>query len=192
MQQVSNLRSNPLGDVPEVHPSAYVDPTAQLIGKIKVQENVFIAPNVVIRSDEPGPEGNVEPVIVGAGTNIQDGVIVHSRGGTSVVIGARSTLAHGVIIHGPSKIGPGCFLGIRSVIYTATLEDGVWVGIGAIVMRAEIPFHTMIPAGSVVGSKEDVNQFRVTNHREQNYHQEVWEISHELKDEYLELMSRNR
>ena len=192
MHPVSNLRPNPLGDMPQVHESAYVDPTAQLIGKVKVQENVFIAPNVIVRADEPGLDGKVEPTIIGSDTNVQDGVIIHSRGGTSVIIGQKTTLAHGVIVHGPSQIGPGCFMALRSVLYSATLEDGVWVGIGAIIMRATIPFHTMIPAGTVISSKEDVHQFRVTNHKEQQYNQEVWEVSHELKEGYATINKRTQ
>jgi carbonic anhydrase len=91
----------------------------------------------VIRADEIGEDGAVQPVIIEAETHLQDGVVVHSRGGTSVVIGPRCTVAHGVIIHGPCTVGEGCFLALRSVLYNATLEDSVWVGIGAIVMKSK-------------------------------------------------------
>ena len=46
------IRKNPRGDLPQIHPSAFVDPTAILCGKVIVEENVFIGPYAVIRADE--------------------------------------------------------------------------------------------------------------------------------------------
>ena len=82
-------------------PSAYVDPTAQLIGNVRVGENVFVGPNAVIRADEPGTNGKVQPIMIEAESNIQDGVLIHSMGGASVRIGPKASIAHGVVIHGP-------------------------------------------------------------------------------------------
>ena len=45
------IRKNPRGDLPQIHPSAFVDPTAILCGKVIVEENVFIGPYAVIRAD---------------------------------------------------------------------------------------------------------------------------------------------
>jgi len=186
-----NIRSNTVGDRPTIHPSAFIDPSAQIIGNVRIAQDVFVGPNVVIRADEPGSDGKVCPVVIEAESNIQDGVIIHSRGGTSVRIGPQASVAHGVIIHGPCEIGKGCFLALRAVIYSATLEDFVWVGIGSIIMRATIPSHTMIPAGSVIHSRQDVRNYRIINIKEQEYQDEVLAAANTLRREYWSLFGNS-
>ncbi|HBD36335.1 MAG TPA: carbonate dehydratase, partial [Cupriavidus sp.] len=73
------IRKNPSGDLPQIHPSAFVDPTAVLCGKVVVAENVFIGPYAVIRADEVDANGQLEPILIGAHSNIQDVVVVHSK-----------------------------------------------------------------------------------------------------------------
>jgi len=64
------IRKNPSGDLPLIHESSYVDNTAILCGKIIVEENVFIDPYAVIRADEVNEQGEMEPIIIGANSNI--------------------------------------------------------------------------------------------------------------------------
>ena len=99
-------------------------------------------------------------------------------------IGSSTNLAHGVIIHGPCTIGQGCFLALRATVYNSILEEAVWVGIGAIIMRATIPSHTMIPAGSVIRSKYDVRNYRLTTEKEMEYQKDVFRASAALRDGY--------
>jgi carbonic anhydrase/acetyltransferase-like protein (isoleucine patch superfamily) len=94
------IRKNPRGDLPEVHESAFVDPTAILCGRVIVCENVFIGPYVVIRADEVDANGHMEPIVIGAHSNIQDGVVIHSKSGAAVTIGERTSIAHRAIVHG--------------------------------------------------------------------------------------------
>ncbi|MBN2843711.1 MAG: hypothetical protein JXM68_11500, partial [Sedimentisphaerales bacterium] len=54
---------NTSGDMPSVHPTAFVDPTAKLVGHIEIGPNVYVGANTVIRADEPDEEGNVVPVV---------------------------------------------------------------------------------------------------------------------------------
>ncbi len=183
----SGIRPNPAGDWPQVDPTAFVDPSAQIIGKVIIGPNAYVGPLTVIRADEVGPSGKVEPVIVEEDVFVQDGVIVHSRAGTSVRIGESSNIAHGVIIHGPAEIGSRCFIALRCAIYSSTLEPQCWVGIGAIIMRATIPSHTMIPAGAEIRSKSDIRGYRFTNVKEQEYFDAVIEASSEARNGYIEL-----
>jgi len=143
----SGIRQNPTGDWPKIDASAFVDPSSQIMGNVHIGPNVYVGPLSVIRADEVDSEGKVYPVIIEEGSLIQDGVIIHARAGTMVKIGPRANIAHGVIIHGPCEIQQDCFLALRAAIYNSTLEEGVWVGIGTIIMRTTIPSHTMIPAG---------------------------------------------
>lgn len=128
---------------------------------------------LIVPAINTGTDGRVLPVVIEAESNIQDGVLIHSFGGTSVRKGPKASIAHGVIVHGPCEIGKGCFLTLRAVLYSTTLEDNVWVGIGAIIMRATIPSHTMVPAGSMIRSKEDTRHFRIIDDKEKSYQNNV-------------------
>jgi carbonic anhydrase/acetyltransferase-like protein (isoleucine patch superfamily) len=183
----SGIRQNPAGDWPEIDASSFVDPSAQIMGNVHIGPNVYVGPLSVIRADEVDSEGKVHPVIIEEGSLIQDGVIIHARAGTMVKIGPRANIAHGVIIHGPCEIKQECFLALRTSIYNSTLEEGVWVGIGSIIMRTTIPSHTMIPAGAVVRSNHDIRSFRITNVKEEDYKKDVFAASSILRESYRKL-----
>ncbi len=88
------IRKNPSGDLPHIAESAYVDKTAIICGKVVIGENVFVGPYAVIRADEVDASGEMEPIIIGANSNIQDGVVIHSKSGAAVTIGEYSSIAH--------------------------------------------------------------------------------------------------
>ena len=186
------IRPNLAGDYPEIHPSALIDPSAQIIGQVKIGKNVFIAPLTIIRADERGPDGTVSPIIIGEEVNIQDGVIIHTHGGQSVTIGARTSVAHGVVIHGPCTIGEGCFLAIRSTLYSATLESSVWVGMGAIIMRATLDNHTHVPAGSVIRSRPDAMGLRLVSDKEKEFVQELLKAANNLRKDHQKNLARKQ
>lgn len=186
----SGIRPNPVGDWPQIDPTSFVDPSAQIMGNVSIGPKVYVGPQTVIRADEVDSHGKVYPVVIKEDSFIQDGVIIHARSGTSVTIGPGANIAHGVIIHGPGEIGKGCFVALGAAIYSATLEEEVWIGIGSVVMRATIHSHTMIPAGSIIRSGSDIRQFRLTNEKEEEYKRHVFEASGALRDGYLKLYSK--
>jgi len=186
----SGIRPNPVGDWPQIDSASFVDPSAQIMGNVRIGPKVYVGPQTVIRADEVDSHGKVSPVVIEEKAFIQDGVIIHARSGTSVTIGTGSNIAHGVIIHGPCEIGKGCFVALKAAIYRSTLEEEVWVGIGSVVMRTTIPSHTMIPAGSIIRSGSDIRQFRLTNVKEEEYKRHICEASDALRDGYLELYSK--
>jgi carbonic anhydrase len=185
MNKINGIRPNLAGDYPRVHPTSLIDPSAQIIGNVIIEKNVFVAPLAVIRADECGPDSAVAPIVISEEANIQDGVIIHSHGGSSVSIGARTSVAHGVAIHGPCEIGDDCFLAMLSTIYSATLADGVWVGMGALVMRVTLDPHTYVPAGSVISSRPDAWGMRFVSSKERQYMKEVLEATTRLREECL-------
>ena len=115
------------GRLPVVHPSAYVDDSAQVIGDVEIGEESSVWMTVVIR-------GDVNFIRVGRRTNIQDGTIVHVMHDTHPTrIGDDVTVGHGAIIHG------------------CTIHDRVLVGMGAIVLNgATIGEDSIVAAGSLV------------------------------------------
>lgn len=185
MYKANNIRPNLVGDYPQIHPSALIDPSAQIIGNIIVEKNVFVAPLALIRADERGPDGSVAPIVIGEEVNIQDGVIIHSHGGATVTIGARTSVAHGVAIHGPCTIGENCFLAMRCSLYSAILANEIWVGMSALVMRATIDPYTYIAAGSVIRSRPDAWGLRLISNKEKQYMKDVLEATNRLREDYL-------
>lgn len=150
------LEPNSFGHCPEVAHTAYVHPTAVLIGHVIVAEGVLIGPQAVVRADEPGPKGTIEPIVIGRQANIQDGAIIHALGGTGVAIGPRTSIAHGAVVHGPCKIGMNCFVGFNSVVFRSTLDDGVIVMHQSLVEGVVVSGGLLVPSSTSVRDHEDV------------------------------------
>lgn len=189
VQNFRNIRPNLVGDFPDIHPTAIIDPSAQIIGNVKVGKNVFIAPLVVIRADEPGADGKVVPIVVEEETNIQDGVIIHSHGGAEVTIGARTTVGHGVAIHGPCRIGEGCFIACRATLYSASLEPSVWIGMNAAIMKVTLDAYTYVPPGMVIKSRRDSWNLRLVSEKEKAYMENVLMATNRLREDYRHMLA---
>lgn len=139
------IRKNPRGDLPKVHQSAFVDPTAILCGRVVAHENVFIGPYAVIRADETDADGHMEPIVIGAHSNIQDGVVIHSKSGAAVSIGERTSIAHRAIVHGPCQVGSGVFIGFNSVLFNCAVGAG-----------CELPPGFYVPSTQRIGPSTDL------------------------------------
>ena len=114
------IERNPSGQYPQIHSSAFIHPTAVVIGNVKIAKKVFVGPGAVIRADE-----HKSSIFIGDNCNVQDRVIIHALGNSSVFIDKSSSLSHGCIVHGPCVIGKKCFIGFGAVVFGARLENGV-------------------------------------------------------------------
>ena len=150
------IRKNPSGHLPVVHESAFVDPTAILCGKVMVHENVFIGPYAVIRADEVDAEGDMAPVVIGANSNIQDGVVIHSKSGAPVTIGEHSSIAHRAIVHGPCVVGDRVFLGFNSVLFNCEVGEGSVVRHNSVVEGCRVPPRFHIPSTTNIHNDDDL------------------------------------
>jgi carbonic anhydrase/acetyltransferase-like protein (isoleucine patch superfamily) len=155
-----NLEANTAGDLPQVDESAYVHRSAVVIGNIRIGAKVYVGPCAVIRADEPGPDGNIMPITIGAEANVQDGAILHALGGTGVSIGPGTSIAHGAVVHGPCSIGRGGFVGFNSVVFNTTLGKRVVVMHGAVVEGVSVPDGLYVPSMAVVCCHNDVRRLR--------------------------------
>jgi carbonic anhydrase/acetyltransferase-like protein (isoleucine patch superfamily) len=124
---------------PTVHPSAFVDVSAQVIGDVHIGAESSAWMNVVIR-------GDVHYIRIGARTNIQDGTIVHVMRNTHpTVIGNDVTIGHGALVHG-TTIEDRCLIGMGAI-----LLNGCRIGTGSIVAAGTlVPEGMVIPPGSMV------------------------------------------
>ena len=186
----NNIRPNLAGDYPQIDHTALIDPSAQIIGNVKIARDVFVGPLTVIRADQRGPDGKVAPIRIDNEVSIQDNVIMHADPGASVIVGPRTSIAHGAIVHGPCTIGQECFIALRATLYKATLEDNVWIGIGAIAKLVTLQSFTRVPAGSVIRDRPEVLSLRLVSNKERKYMEEVWAANTRLRADYLELRNK--
>ena len=118
------------GQTPEVHPDAWVAPTATLVGAVTVEANASVWYGVVLRAD-------FGPILVREGANIQDNAVVHGAG--PVEIGAGATVAHLCVVHG-ATIGAEALVGNG-----ATVQDGARIG-----ERSMVAAGALVPPNAVV------------------------------------------
>lgn len=127
------------GNVPKIAASAYIDPSAQVIGDVVVGERSSIWPNVTAR-------GDVNSIRIGAETNIQDNSVLHCDPGPFVLeIGNHVTVGHLAMLHG-CTIEDHCLIGIGAVVLNgAKIGRGSVVAAGAVVPEgAEVPPQSMV------------------------------------------------
>jgi carbonic anhydrase/acetyltransferase-like protein (isoleucine patch superfamily) len=119
--------------IPQLAPSAWVHPSAQVIGDVTLGPDVSVWCNAVLR-------GDVNHIRIGAGSNVQDLTMVHvshktpaKPEGSPLIIGAHVTVGHSVILHG-CNIGDECLIGMGSVVMDdVIIEDRVMLGAGSLV-----------------------------------------------------------
>jgi carbonic anhydrase/acetyltransferase-like protein (isoleucine patch superfamily) len=127
------------GVSPRVHPSAFIDDSAQVIGDVEIGEESGVWMNAVIR-------GDVHWIRIGRRSNVQDGTVVHAMTGTHPTsIGDNVTIGHGAIVHG-CTIEHQCLIGMGAI-----LLNGAHVGSGSIVAAGTLVTEGMkVPPKSLV------------------------------------------
>jgi carbonic anhydrase/acetyltransferase-like protein (isoleucine patch superfamily) len=121
------------GVFPRVHPTAFIDNSAQVIGDVEIGEESSIWMAVVIR-------GDVHRIRIGRRSNVQDCTVVHVMNQTHpTTVGDNVTIGHGAILHG------------------CTIEDRCLIGMGAILLNgAQIGTGSIIAAGALVVEEMNV------------------------------------
>jgi carbonic anhydrase/acetyltransferase-like protein (isoleucine patch superfamily) len=115
------------GHLPRVHPAAYVDDSAQVIGDVEIGDESSVWMCVVIR-------GDVQRIRIGRRTNVQDGTVVHVMKDTHpTIIGDNVTIGHAAVVHG------------------CTVEDQCLIGMGAILLNgAHVGAQSIVAAGTLL------------------------------------------
>ena len=127
------------GVVPRIADSAYIDPSAQIIGDVVVGERSSVWPNVTVR-------GDVNSIRIGDETSIQDNTVLHVDHRTyPCTIGNRVTVGHSAVLHG-CKVGDRALIGIGAIVL-----NGAKIGPDSIVAAgALVPEGMEVPPGVVV------------------------------------------
>ncbi len=113
-------------NVPEISADSWVAPNAIIIGKVKLEKNSSIWFNAVLR-------GDIEKIVIGENSNIQDGSVLHTDPGYPLTVGKGVTVGHMVMLHGceilddtligigstilnKAKIGKNCIIGANTLV----------------------------------------------------------------------------
>jgi carbonic anhydrase/acetyltransferase-like protein (isoleucine patch superfamily) len=128
-----------LGDAaPNIHESVFVADTAAIIGQVTLEENASVWFGVAMRGDN-------EPIVVGAGSNVQEGAVLHTDPGYPLTIEANVTVGHQAMLHG-CTIKEGSLIGIQAVVLNgAVIGRNCLVGAGAVVTEGKVfPDNSLI------------------------------------------------
>ncbi|MDQ3227194.1 MAG: gamma carbonic anhydrase family protein [Chloroflexota bacterium] len=114
------------GVFPRLAAGVYLAPGAVIVGDVEIGEDSSIWFNAVVR-------GDVAPIRIGKGSNVQDNAVLHLDTGTPCLVGDDVTIGHSAIVHG------------------TRVEDGVTIGMGAVVLsRSRIGTEAIVAAGALV------------------------------------------
>jgi phenylacetic acid degradation protein len=129
------------GVVPVVDPSAFVHPTAVLIGDVIIGPRCYIGPSASLR-------GDFGRVSVGAGANVQDGCVLHCFPGREVVVEEDGHIGHGAVLHG-CRIGRGALVGMLAVVMDGcVVGERSLIGAGAVVAADTVVPDEHVATGS--------------------------------------------
>jgi carbonic anhydrase/acetyltransferase-like protein (isoleucine patch superfamily) len=121
-----------LGDVsPTVAASAYIAPNATVLGNVVLAENVTVWFGATLRGDN-------DAINIGAGSNVQDGAVLHTDPGFPLSIAANVSIGHQAMLHG-CTVGEGSLIGIQTIVLNgAIIGKGCLIGAGAIITERKV------------------------------------------------------
>lgn len=150
-------------DAPAIHESVFVADTAAIIGKVVLEENTSVWFGATIRGDN-------EPIVVGAGSNVQESAVLHTDPGCPLTVAPNVTIGHQAMLHG-CTIGEGSLIGIQAVVLNrAVIGRNCLVGAGTVVTEGKVfPDNSLIlgaPAKVVrTLSEEDIARMHANTHK---------------------------
>lgn len=137
---------------PKIHPTAIVAPGAHVHGDVVIERDAFVLFGAVLRAE-------LDRIVIGAESNVQDNAVLHCDEGVPCLIGARVTIGHAAVVHG-SEVGDEALIGIAAIALNRTrIGEGAWLGAGSVLTQGKsIPPWTLamgIPARPVRELTED-------------------------------------
>jgi carbon dioxide concentrating mechanism protein CcmM len=173
---------------PNIHETAYIHSSSNIIGDVRIGANVLVAPGTSIRADEGCP------FYIGQGTNIQDGVVVHGLEKGRVVgddgqeysawIGDNTCITHMALIHGPVYIGSDCFVGFRSTVFNARVGTGCVIMMHTLIQDVELPPGKYVSSGSVITNQQQADRLPDVQEADRQFANHVVAINEALRTGY--------
>ena len=146
------------GKSPRVHPTAFVAPTAVLIGDVTLHEHASVWFGTVLR-------GDMDRIEIGARSNVQDNTTIHTDENEPTIVGEDVTIGHNALVHS-SVIGNNVLIGQASVLVGGcVVGTGTIIGAGAVVReKMTVPPHSLVvgvPAKVVREARPDDERWTV-------------------------------
>ena len=145
------------GRAPNLHAQSWVADSASVIGAVVLEKNASVWFGCVLRGDN-------EPIVIGEGSNVQDGAVLHTDIGAPLTLGADVTVGHMAMLHG-CTVGEGSLIGIKAVVLNhARIGRECLIGAGALNPEVrEIPGRSRVigAPGKVVREMSPEQAMRV-------------------------------
>ena len=126
------------GRQPTIHPDAWLAPNASVIGDATINSRTSVFYGAVVRAD-------MDRIVLGAGSNLQDNVVVHTDYGFPTWVGSGVSVGHAAVVHG-CTVEDDCLIGMN-----ATVLNGARIGAGSLVAAGTVVLEgTVIPPRSLV------------------------------------------
>ena len=142
---------------PQLAPTAWVAPSASVLGRIVLGEGVGIWFGAVLRGDN-------EPIVIGDDTNVQESTVMHTDMGFPLTVGRGVTIGHQAMLHG-CTVGDGSLIGIQAVVMNGVrIGRECLIGAGALVPEGKvIPDRSLVlgSPGKVVRELTDADVARI-------------------------------
>ncbi|MEM6911932.1 MAG: gamma carbonic anhydrase family protein [Verrucomicrobiota bacterium] len=123
---------------PKIDPSAFIAPSADLIGRVTVEEKASIWYGAVLR-------GDIEAIHIGAHSNVQDGSVIHLESQRGTHVGEYVTVGHKALLHA-CEVQDECLIGMGAIVMDhSVIGEQSLVAAGTLVLK-----HTIVPPGSLV------------------------------------------
>jgi carbonic anhydrase/acetyltransferase-like protein (isoleucine patch superfamily) len=146
-----------LGGVnPTISGSAYIAPSATVIGNVVLADNVSVWFGATLR-------GDTEPIHIGADSNVQEGAVLHTDLGFPLSVGAKVTVGHQAMLHG-CVIGDGALIGIQAVVLNgAVIGRQCLVGAGAVITEGKTFADRSLILGAPAKVVRDLTAHEIAN-----------------------------
>jgi carbonic anhydrase/acetyltransferase-like protein (isoleucine patch superfamily) len=124
--------------IPQIDPSAFIAAEATIIGEVRIERDSSVWPQATLRGDN-------EPIVVGCGSNVQEGAVLHTDPGCPLTLGEHVTVGHQAMLHG-CTIGDGTLVGIQAIVLNrAVIGRNCLIGAGALVTEdQQIPDNSLV------------------------------------------------
>jgi carbonic anhydrase/acetyltransferase-like protein (isoleucine patch superfamily) len=158
---------------PKIGQGAYIAPSADVIGRVELGDNANVWHQTVVR-------GDVNKIVIGANTNVQDLSILHVTEKNPLLIGSGVSIAHHVTLHA-CTIGNHCLIGMGAIVL-----DGATIGEGSVVAAGSVvpPGKTYPPNSMIMGSPAKV--MRELTEQERNQYHNHYKSYLNYKEQYLD------